>query len=303
MSMRILCLLCCCVAAQAAVTITSVNFTPTTINENGVVNGTIDFTGATVNGSYTVTINWGDGSSDVSTVTATLNAGSATVSHTYLDDGTSPGNGTASDNVTITVTVEDDLVFTDFDTDSSTIITINNVSPSLGVPPDSTIGADRTYQLSATYSDPGTLDELSYTVDWGDATANSTGTATGGIITANHVYTATGSYTVTVTIDDDDTGSASDTFTLTVDTAPTTALDVGTFTIEGTTAAQTVLSSLGPDGIFTDNSGTWTVEFDLSASDGESGSCTIRATPTVSGATIEETTIDISEAPVPLTGG
>lgn len=61
---------------------------------------------------------------------------------------------------------------------------------------------------SATFSDAGVADVHSATLDWGDGTA-SAGSVTEGAVSATHTYAAAGVYTVTLTVADDDGGSAS----------------------------------------------------------------------------------------------
>ena len=91
----------------------------------------------------------------------------------------------------------------------------------------------------ATFTDAGTADTHTATIDWGDGTAADVGvvaeTPTGppgsttpaaGTISGSHVYADNGIYTVTVTVLDDDGASHVDTFTVTVaNVAP--VLDAG----------------------------------------------------------------------------
>jgi hypothetical protein len=58
--------------------------------------------------THTVTIDWGDGSANTALNLAAGVTAFTGVSHTYLEDGPSPGNGTASDNYSISVSVADD---------------------------------------------------------------------------------------------------------------------------------------------------------------------------------------------------
>ncbi len=57
--------------------------------------------------THQVQVDWGDGS-PVDTLTLPLGGLSFSATHQYLDDGPSPGNGTASDDYTVNVTVTDD---------------------------------------------------------------------------------------------------------------------------------------------------------------------------------------------------
>jgi hypothetical protein len=60
-------------------------------------------------------------------------------------------------------------------------------------------------EIDVTFSDIGTLDTHTYSIDWGDSTPVITG-STGGSITASHQYHVPGDQTVTVCVTDDDGG-------------------------------------------------------------------------------------------------
>ena len=155
-----------------------------------------------------------------------LTEGSFDGSHTYADNGI----------YTVTVTISDDDGGSVSDTFT---VVVNNVTPTLTVAPDQ--DDRREYELSITnigsFTDPGfdnpfneggeTSERFTFAVDWGDGTEVDSGLATidvpggAGVPTAGsfnsaHTYADNGIYTVTVTISDDDGGSVSDTFTVTV---------------------------------------------------------------------------------------
>ena len=106
------------------------------------------------------------------------------VQHQYLDDGVSPGNATASDTSTISVSV------TDLDGQSganTTSVTISDAAPSVVLNPVSNIAVNGTATLTGTFTDVGLLDQHPILVDWGDnstpqflvpAIRNAAGTAT-----------------------------------------------------------------------------------------------------------------------------
>ncbi|NQW18011.1 MAG: hypothetical protein HQ478_11060, partial [Chloroflexi bacterium] len=81
--------------------------------------------------------------------------------------------------------------------------------------------------LSKNFTDVGTADTHSATINWGDGTGNLPGTVTqgagSGTVSGNHVYADNGEYTVTVTATDDDGGTDSDTLTATIANVPPTA--------------------------------------------------------------------------------
>jgi len=161
-----------------------------------------------------------------------LTSGSFGGSHVYADDGT----------YTVTVTVSDDDEGSDTE---SFLVTVSNVAPSLSVVPDQSTseGALLTINDIGSFTDPGFANPLNsggeveetftYSIDWGDGTGTSTGSATidqagsagtptAGSFDAAHVYADNGSYTVTVTVTDDDTGSDSESFQVIVaNVAPT----------------------------------------------------------------------------------
>src|SRR4029079_962711 len=118
---------------------------------------------------HTVTITWGDGSAPE---TFNLAAGILTFSkgHKYLDN--SP-KGSASGVDTISVTVKDDDTGTG---SGSTGITVNIVAPASRVvlTSVSSLNENDSLSLSGSFTDPGTLDKHSVTVDWGDGSAPDT---------------------------------------------------------------------------------------------------------------------------------
>lgn len=66
--------------------------------------------------------------------------------------------------------------------------------------------------MSAPYTDPGSGDTHTCTVNFDDGTAPQAGTVANGVCTApSHTYSAAGVYTVTVTVTDDDLGSGDST--------------------------------------------------------------------------------------------
>jgi hypothetical protein len=73
--------------------------------------------------------------------------------------------------------------------------------------------------VTATFTDPGTLDGHTCTINWGDGTTTS-GTVSpptgSGTCTGTHTYTAGGVLTITVTVTDDDGGSDTETAFITL---------------------------------------------------------------------------------------
>jgi hypothetical protein len=227
--------------------------TPISENESATLTGT--FTDANTTRTHTLVVDWADANNSTDstfavpttsslTVNQTINSSTDTavltitavnkttgvvtysVQHRYNDDGVAPGNNTASDNSTATVTVS-----AGSNSASDTVaITVNNVVPTITDPADTTVSRNTEVSLSTTITDPGTLDRFTATVNWGDGQASadsiSLGTTTitdqvvGNtkfswiptlkILTYEHTYpttSGTGAKTVTVTVRDDDSST------------------------------------------------------------------------------------------------
>jgi hypothetical protein len=169
--------------------------------------------------THTVTIDWGDGSTDT-VLTLTLGARSFGASHRYVDDDPT---GTPNDDYTITVTVSDD----DSGSDSTTTdITVNNVAPVLsGVATAGQIDENGTATLIGSITDPGTDDTFALTVNWGEGAPTVTLLPAGSTaFSVTHQYlddnpTATpfDIYSISVSISDDDGGSDVDSASQRVD--------------------------------------------------------------------------------------
>jgi hypothetical protein len=182
--------------------IANLQVTPSPVNENGTVTLSGDIVNAAPLDTHTVIINWGDGSSPT-TLELGVGATSFQTTHQYLDDD-GPGSSTT---YAITVSVADD----DEQTSSQgTNVTVNNVAPTIGVIAGPSSGVrGQSLSFTASFADVGTLDTHSAVWNWGDGTS-STGSLTesggAGTASASHVFTATGTYAVTLTVTDDDGG-------------------------------------------------------------------------------------------------
>jgi hypothetical protein len=127
-----------------------------------------------------------------------------------------------STSLTPSVTCNDDAVVTakltvtdgvNTPATSTALVNIANVAPvinsiTLPVTPSQ---VNTALALQGSFSDAGTNDTHTATINWGDA-SSSAGTVTeangAGAVAASHAYAAAGTYTVTVTVRDDNNGTA-----------------------------------------------------------------------------------------------
>ncbi len=187
------------------------------IDENGIatVSGTITDPGT--EDTFTLVITWGDGQTN----TYLYPKGTITFSetHQYLDDDPS---GTPWDDYTVTLTITDD----DTGTSSTTAtVTVSNLDPVTSIDrmdqPNSEfiLPVIHTLDFHGSFTDVGTLDTHTAIWDWGDGTSD-VGTVIeaggSGMVTGSHVYLTPGTYIVTLTVTDDDTGYSIDTFEVVV---------------------------------------------------------------------------------------
>ena len=200
---------------NAAPSITPISVNPASINEGDsvTVSGSLSdpalgllaevFSGAAL---------WSDGAATPVSVDST--AGTFTTTRMFVDDDPT---GTAADAFTVYITNSDDDGGSD--TATSPAVTVNNVAPSItGIVSSATFenkaAENGLVTVPGTFTDVGTLDTHTATVDWGDGnTTPAVVTESGGsgTFSASHAYTAGGVYTVTVTLMDDDTGGVATT--------------------------------------------------------------------------------------------
>ena len=257
------------VTATAPVTVT--NLPPTLsnvaatspVNENGTTTLTGSLGDVGTQDTFTLTVDWGDGTHSDFAYSAGTTA--FTETHQYLDDKPS---GTPSDVYAI------DLVLTDDDlgsTTANTLVTVNNVAPTLSnVAATSPVNENSRTTLTGDIADVGTQDTFTLTVDWGDGnTSTFTYPAATTAFTETHQYlddnpsgTSSDVYPIGLTLADDDTGSTTTGTSVTVDNvAPSVdagsnragvvsqpIVFAGSFTDPGTLDTHTIVWDFG-DGI------------------------------------------------------
>ncbi len=194
----------------------------------------LSFKDADADLSHTVTVDWDDASG---VATATVNEvdglGNVFADHTYADDGT----------YTTTWTVCD----ADGCTDVGVTEQVTNVAPTTtAVAPIVQSSNDTGVITLASYTDPGTADTHTATVNWGDGTgvqaASASGSSGSGMVSGSHTYPNTGTYDVMVCATDDDGATNCDTTSIEVQqdipvttTSPPTTTQPPTTTVAPTT--------------------------------------------------------------------
>ena len=155
---------------------------------------------------HTATIDWGDGS--VSAGTVTEQGGTVSGSHTFGDNGT----------FAVNVAVTDDAGGSG--SDGFTIV-VNNVAPVVNAGPDQVQDVGLTSILGASFSDAGASDTHTAVIDWGDGIVEQVTPITG-----SHQYASTGTYTVTMSVADNDGGVGVDTLVVNIPGITTWSLAV-----------------------------------------------------------------------------
>jgi subtilisin family serine protease len=166
---------------------------------------TITFSDVGADDTHTIELDWGDGNVD-DPVEATSPYTVETPTHIYADNGTY--------TLTVTVTDDDGGVGTDTMT-----VTVNNVAPDLEDIADVELNSGETLNVEASFTDPGTADTFTTTIDFGDGTVLGPVDTASPIVVGPHTYTDKGGHVVTVTVTDDDGGKDTDTFIVLVKNA------------------------------------------------------------------------------------
>ncbi|MBN1682088.1 PKD domain-containing protein, partial [Candidatus Bathyarchaeota archaeon] len=219
-------------------------------NEGSLV--TVSFTGQSDPGSDTFTYSYDWNNDGIYEI---VDQSGASATYTWLDNGVYTVKGRIKD---------DEGGFTEY----TTQVTINNVAPNVSVGPDASINEGSTFNGSGGFTDPG-ADTWTATVNYGDASATQPLTLTNKTYSLSHIYVDNGSYTVTVTVTDDDTGIGSDTLVVTVN-------NVAPIVYAGTDKSGAEGSAISFSGNFTDPSpiDTHTISWTFGDGGSSSGSLT-----------------------------
>ncbi|TWU08836.1 hypothetical protein CA54_40730 [Symmachiella macrocystis] len=220
------------VTPEALPVFESLTLTPE-INEGDMVSLAGVLSDAATAETYTMTIDWGDGSA-IQTETITQSEPEFSFDHTYVDDGES-GNPLASYNVNVSVMEGNNNAG-----EVEFITFVSNVDPTISNLFSTETDENGFTTLSGTIVDPGVLDTFTLDINWGDSLSpeNVQSVALGDVaidaggvkwnpltreFAIQHQYlddnpTATLSdiYTINLTITDDDTGTLSDETTVIV---------------------------------------------------------------------------------------
>lgn len=101
------------------------------------------------------------------------------------------------------------------------LVRADNVDPTVTATADA-VGACQV-TIDVAFTDPGSADTHTVAVDWGDGTSDPVVDGTSGMDVV-HTYTAAGSYTVDVTVEDDDGGVGTDSATFATRNIPSAVL-------------------------------------------------------------------------------
>ncbi len=140
---------------------------PAAVAENQLLTLNGSFQDPGLADAHTVTVNWGDGTSNTLPLAAVLGQSltrSFSLTHNYNDNYTSPAT---SYEVTIEVTDDDEPLTP---TVLKKSITVNNVAPSVPtiVLSNALINENDSITLGASFNDPGSQDSHQVVIDWGD---------------------------------------------------------------------------------------------------------------------------------------
>jgi hypothetical protein len=223
---------------------TGLTFTP--IEGSGFSGPVATFTDANPNataGDFTATIDYGDASGTVSTTVKAAGGGRFSVlgAHTYAEEGTYPIHVTVTDKGGSNVTADGSASVSD----AALSVSVNGQSALEGqvIPADTVIATLTDAFAGAPASD------YTVTVDFGDGVhtavpGNLAALGSGRYsVTAGNTYADEGTYTITVSVVDKGSSTASGTATATITDAALTATGVTLSAVEGQTLSNAVVAT------------------------------------------------------------
>lgn len=262
------------------------------INEGDTYSYAGSFTDAD-SSSWTATVDYGDGST---VENLAINADRTfSLSHLYKDQG----------QYTVLVSITDNQGAT---ASKTTTVTVGNIAPTVGaITIPSFVEPNVLTTASVSFTDPGTLDTHTATINWGDGSQATSGVVTetngSGSVTGEYSYTTPGMYTVTITVFDNNNDSGQSTSMVIVNAPPVanaggpyTMNEGDTIILNGTATdadndTLTYSWDLNNDGIY-DVTGQSTP---FSANDGPSSqTATFKACDTHGGCATSQATISVN---------
>lgn len=218
-----------------------------TVDEGLPFTRTGSFSDSDVGDTHTATVDYGEGDGPASLA---LNADNTfTLDHTYMENGTYFVTVVVSDGSEVTGLV---LAPVPIGGSATIQVMVNNVAPVVDPINPVTLVAGQTMEQTVTFSDPG-ADAWTVEVDYdGDGVVDETGAATvDRMYNLSHVYASAGTFTVAVTVTDDDLAPGTVSFPVMVESAnqPPVAVISGPTTVdEGAMATYNATTSTDPDG-------------------------------------------------------
>ena len=217
-------------APNQAPSIVSLNVT--TGSEGGSSSLALTFADPDPADTHTVSVAWGDGAtSDSGTLASTVTGFDA--SHLYADTGTYSVVLTLADSASHTVT-------------ATSSVSPANVAPVVGtlsLSPSSVVD-HQPVTVSGTFTDPGTADTFTVTINWGDGKSSSQSLVAGTrSFSDSHAYDTAGPVTIMATVADRDLGKSSSSVDLLVlpsNHAPANLAVSATAALEGGSTTLTV---------------------------------------------------------------
>jgi uncharacterized delta-60 repeat protein len=147
--------------------------------------------------------------------------------------------------------LDDDGGFTDY----TTVITVNDVTPTLAISGAANVDEGAVYTLGLSSSDPGDDTITSWTIDWGDGIE----VVAGNPASVTHTYAdGANSYTVSATATDEDGTYSSNSISVTVDNVAPTLVISGAANVDEGTVFTLNLASSDPG---TDTITSWSIDW------------------------------------------